>query len=113
MAVDNSGTFILPDPRKKFYWEAFWEPLWNAAAERLRSANEVLIHGYSMPMADTRARDLLFSNIEKSAAISIHCRSTSDRIAEELRSRGFTNIRPFPSVDFETWAAASEESVAK
>ena len=104
MGVDNSSTFILPDPRKKFYWESFWEPLWNAAAGRLRAANEVFIHGYSMPTADARARQLLFDNINKSAAISIHCRSVSDRIAEEFRSLQFTDVRPFPSVDFEAWA---------
>jgi hypothetical protein len=106
MGVDNSGTFILPDPRKRFYWETFWEPLWNAAAERLRGANEVFIHGYSMPTTDARARQLLLDNIEKSAAISIHCRSMSDRIAEEFRSRGFTHVRSFPSVDFEAWAVS-------
>jgi hypothetical protein len=22
MGVNNSGTFVLPDPRKQFYWEA-------------------------------------------------------------------------------------------
>ncbi len=110
MGVDNSGTFILPDPRKKFYWERFWEPLWNAAAERLRAAKEVFILGYSMPAADVRARQLLFANIEKSTVISIHCRSTSDRTAEEFRSRGFTDVRPFPSVDFEAWAASEESA---
>jgi hypothetical protein len=111
MPVDGSGTFILPDPRKKFYWERFWQPLWNDAARVLRAANEVFIHGYSMPTADARARQHLFDNIKKSAAISIHCRSTSDHIAEEFRSRGFTDVRPFPSVDFEAWAV-SEEAVA-
>jgi hypothetical protein len=62
MGVDNSGTLILPNPRKRFYWEAFWEPLWKAAAERLRDSHEVFIHGYSMPPADLRARELLFDN---------------------------------------------------
>jgi hypothetical protein len=106
MGVDNSGTFILPDSEKTFYWDSFWGPLWNAAAERIREANEVFIHGYSMPPADERARQLLFDNIEKSAAISIHCRSVSDRIAEEFRSLQFKNVRPFPSVDFEAWAVS-------
>ncbi len=58
MGVDNSGTFILPDPKKLFYWEAFWEPLWDAAGERLRVADEVFIHGYSLPASDERARQL-------------------------------------------------------
>ena len=108
MGVDNSGTFILPDPRKKFYWESFWKPLWRTAGERLRAANEVFIHGYSMPTADVRARQLLFDNIKKSACISIHCRTMSDRIAAEFRSRGFTDVRPSPSGDFETWAVSEE-----
>ena len=47
---------FLPDPKKKFYWEQFWEPLWNAASECLHEAGEVFIHGYSMPTADVRAR---------------------------------------------------------
>ena len=33
MGVNNSGTFVLPDPRKQFYWERFWQPLWGAAAD--------------------------------------------------------------------------------
>ncbi|MGA2120202.1 MAG: hypothetical protein ABSH56_36435 [Bryobacteraceae bacterium] len=44
LAVNELGTVILPDPRKKFYWGRFWEPLWIAAAKRLRQANEVFIH---------------------------------------------------------------------
>jgi hypothetical protein len=92
VAVNNSGTFILPDPQKKFYWEQFWLPLWTVAADRLRDANEVFIHGYSMPTADSHARQLLFDNINKSAAINVHCRSASDLIAEDFRSRGFNEI---------------------
>jgi hypothetical protein len=103
MGVDNSGTFILPDPHKKFYWEGFWEPLWKTAAARLREASEVYIHGYSMPSTDSRARDLLFENINKSAVINVHCRSTSDRIAAEFRSRGFKMVKAFPTIGFENW----------
>jgi len=110
MGVDTSGAFILPDPKKKFYWEAFWGPLWNAAAQRLRGADEVFIHGYSMPVADECARNLLFDNMSKRVTVNVYCRSTSDRIAEEFRGRGFTAVRSFPSVSFEAWAA--EKAVA-
>jgi hypothetical protein len=106
MGVHNSGTFILPDPRKKFFWEASWEPLWNAAAARLRAADEVFVHGYSMPPADVRARQLLFDNIGKSTPVNIHCRSGSDPIAHEFRSLGFGDVRSFPNVGFELWAQA-------
>jgi len=76
------------------------------ASARLRTANEVFILGYSMPKADARARRLLFDSIEKSAAINIHCLSMSDRVAEEFRISGFTDVRPFPSIDFAAWAAS-------
>lgn len=106
IGVDNHGTLILPDLNKMFYWERFWAPLWDDAAERLRAANEVFIHGYSMPEEDVRARELLFNNIKKSATICIHSRSSSDCIAEEFRRRRFTDVWPFPSVDFEAWAVS-------
>jgi hypothetical protein len=49
IGINNSGTFVLPDPKKQFFWERFWRPLWGAAARRLKAASEVFIHGYSMP----------------------------------------------------------------
>jgi hypothetical protein len=106
--VDESGTFILLDPKKSFHWEKFWEPLWKAAATRLRVANEVFIHGYSMPHSDVRARELIFDNIDRSCRVNIHCRKTSGSMAEEFRDRGFTDVRPFPNVDFEAWVSAEE-----
>jgi len=106
VGVDNAGTLILPDPQKKFFWEPFWSPLWGAAAQRLREAREVFIQGYSMPAADVKARELLFGNINSEAAIHIHCRSTSDRLAAEFLDRGFANVKSFPAVGFEAWAAA-------
>lgn len=102
--MNNSGTFILPDPQKTFYWERFWVPLWTAAAERLQTVSEVFIHGYSMPTADSKARELLFGNISKTAVVNVHSRSASDRIAEEFRSRGFTSVKSYPPVGFEEWA---------
>ena len=113
IGVDESGTFILPDPRKRFHWDLFWAPLWGEAALCLRAADEVWIHGYSMPPSDERARVLLFDNITKSAPINIYCRSTSHRLADEFRSRGFTDVRPFPAVDFEAWAASAKPEVQK
>jgi hypothetical protein len=105
IGVNNSGTFILPDPNKRFYWQRFWVPLWTEAAKGLRGTNEVFIHGYSMPTADSKARELLFDNVSKAAAINIHCRSMSGRIAEEFRAHGFTNVKSFPAVGFEEWAS--------
>jgi len=104
VGINNAGTLILPDPTKQFFWERFWSALWAAAAARLRDAREVFIHGYSMPAADLKARELLFANINPGAPINIHCRSTSERIVDEFRRRGFSHVKGFPSVGFETWA---------
>jgi hypothetical protein len=106
VGVNNSGTLILPNPNKLFFWERFWQPLWNSAARKLREATKVFMHGYSMPAVDLKARELLYGSINPEAAINIHCRSSSDRLAAEFRDRGFANVKPFPAVGFEAWAAA-------
>lgn len=105
MGVNNSGTFVLPDPRKQFYWKRFWQPLWGAAADRLREVAEVFIHGYSMPAADDKARELLFGNIDRDAIINIYCRSASNRLVGEFRAHGFAKVNSFPEIGFETWAS--------
>ena len=105
VGINNSGTLILPDPGKRFFWERFWSPLWNGAARSLRAASDVFIHGYSLPASDLRARELLFGNINPDATINVHCRSTSGRIADEFRSRGFTGVQAFSEIGFEAWAA--------
>lgn len=104
MPVDNTSTFILPNPTKAFYWEHLWQPLWMSAAKHLARADEVFIHGYSMPEADARGRDLLFRNVCKSARISIYCLGHSNRVADGFRGQGFTNVAAYPSVTFEKWA---------
>lgn len=108
VGINNAGTLILPDPKKQFFWERFWSPLWNAAAARLREVREVFIHGYSMPASDLKARELLFDNINPDAIINVHCRSTSNRIADEFRAWGFADVRSFPMIGFEAWAASAE-----
>jgi hypothetical protein len=104
MGVDNTSTFVLPNPNKTFYWEYLWLPLWRSAADHLRVADAVFIHGYSMPVADARGRALIFDNVSKAAQINVHCMRDSDRVAEELRGQGFTNVRAFPAIGFEAWA---------
>ena len=108
VGINNAGTLILPDPAKQFFWGRFWSPLWDGAAVRLREASEIFVHGYSMPASDLKARELLFGNINPDATINVHCRSTSVRIADEFRSRGFAKVRPFPTIGFETWAASAD-----
>jgi len=104
VAVDGS-TLILPSPNKRFSWEPLWEHLWRCAGERLRSAEEVFIHGYSMPLADDRARMLLLDNINHRSPVHVFSKGHSERVANEFSSRGFRDVRPNPTIEFETWAA--------
>ncbi len=83
----------------------FWHALWGATAERLKQASEVFIHGYSMPAADEKARELQFGNINPAAAINVYCRSMSDRVADDCRARGFGKVNAFTAIGFETWAS--------
>jgi hypothetical protein len=105
IGINNSGTFVLPDPKKQFFWERFWRPLWGAASRRLKEASEVFILGYSMPPADEKARELVFGNISPDSAINVFCRSTSERLADEFRRHGFGRVNSFPAIGFETWAS--------
>jgi len=106
-AVNNSGTLILPDTDKRFYWERLWLPLWDSAARQLRSAGEVFIHGYSLPSADARARRLLFDNVSPHAPVHIFCWGASERIAAGFRQRGFADVRPNPETGFEVWSSGN------
>lgn len=68
-----AGTFgglpaiITPTLNKRFYdrtsggieMAGFWDGLWNIAGVELASAERIVVVGYSMPLADKRARDLL------------------------------------------------------
>ena len=74
------------------------------------TSTNLFIHGYSVPSADRDARELLFDNVSKSAAVNVYSRSMSDRIAEEFRSRGFTNAKSFPTVGLEEWARPDASS---
>jgi hypothetical protein len=104
MAVDNTSTFILPNPNKTLYWKQLWVPLWQSAGKQLRSAEEVFIHGYSMPLADAHGRELIFSNVQKSAPINIFCMGDSARLTDDFAHQGFMNVRAFANVGFEAWA---------
>ena len=44
-------------------------------------------------------------NVSRAATVNVHARSTSDRIADEFRRRGYKNVKAFPAVGFEEWAS--------
>jgi hypothetical protein len=56
---------IMPALPKTFYftttygdeWKGFWDHLWNRAGRAISNADEVIVIGYSLPLADERARN--------------------------------------------------------
>lgn len=114
--VDRSGSMVLPSMKKKFYVETslnprerqeFWNSLWHQAAHALRRADRVEIIGYSLPPADSEARDLLLKNSNPRCAVSVCCGSDTDRIVGEFVASGRLHEKVSSGFrSFENWVAS-------
>ena len=108
-------SMILPGRSKQFYVETslgieqaeFWERLWSRAEEALRACGKIVVCGYSLPVADQRARELLFETPPKSASIEVVAGGDSERIASEFKSAEFSNIITFGRGHFEDWLVSA------
>jgi hypothetical protein len=104
---------IIPTRHKRFYmqtsfgreWEEFWKDLWNQAAHALKVSDEVVIIGYSMPVADQDARRLLLEQSNKKSRITVLCGGRSKSICEEFKSHGFEHATTSKSGRFEEFVA--------
>ena len=74
-------------------WKQFWDRLWTRAKRAIKSADELVIIGYSMPTVDERARALLLDTPNKAVRLSICCRHTTASLKREFRDHGFTAIQ--------------------
>jgi len=109
---------ILPTLNKDFYyktdfgneWERFWDYLWLEAEAALRAADEIVIIGYSMPLADERARTLLLCNSNRSARIVVCSHTQSQRIVGEFRQHGFTELKTPLGGTFESYLSGAADS---
>jgi hypothetical protein len=105
----------VPTSGKKFYistsfgprFEDFWDHLWSLTRERLLESDEVIICGYSLPLADRLAREIIFSSIDKNAKIEIVCGSSGLTIAQEFQESGFTQVTVAQAGHFEEWVASN------
>jgi hypothetical protein len=96
----SMGSLILPGRNKQFFvetslgreLEGFWNTLWSKAAHAVSRADRLVICGYSMPKADTRARDLLFNHTRKETLITVLCANDSPHIAREFKDAGYKNV---------------------
>ncbi len=112
----RSGCMILPSRNKKFFVstttsprerERFWSDLWGQAAQALKKAGEIVIIGYSLSKADGDARNLIFENVNRGAALVICCGSRSSEIGQEFLQAGFERDRICADFRrFEDWLAA-------
>ena len=105
------SNLIMPSLNKEFYvktsfgweWEPFWDRLWEQAADALQRTDEMVIHGYSLSAVDIRARDLILTQANRKAAVTVCCRSQSERIAKEFREKGFGSVSALGNTTFEQW----------
>lgn len=81
--------------------EQFWADLWELGIEAIRSADNIVIIGYSMPIVDAAARELLLENSGKDANISLWCGTTSADLRNEFKTHGFTQVEVGPGGRFE------------
>jgi hypothetical protein len=112
---------ILPGRNKQLYVststnrrerERFWSGLWGQAAKALQEADEIVIIGYSLPFADTQARELIFKKSNRNALLVICCGSRSNDLGSEFVQAGF--LRAHVRTDlkyFDGWVAS--ESIAE
>jgi hypothetical protein len=106
---------ILPALPKRFYfetsfgreWEEFWTALWDRAQQAIEAASEIAVIGYSLPIADKAARNLLLNTNNKSVPLAISCGSSSESIRDEFAKNGFSVVEPAPPT-FEEYLAAKE-----
>jgi hypothetical protein len=93
-------SMIMPALPKHFYfetafgqeWKSFWDHLWHRAAGAIANADELVVIGYSLPVADERARTMLLDSGNKSVRLSIYCGNATARLEQEFRENGFNGI---------------------
>lgn len=100
---------ILPTPHKNFFhqttfgreWEPFWDDIWGQAAGALCACETIVVIGYSMPVADERARDLILNRANRNAMVLVFSGSHSDSICRAFRDCGYPNVTSARSGYFE------------
>ena len=74
-------------------WNGFWNGLWQSEESAAESAGDLVVIGYSLPIADERARAMLLDSANKAARLTVCCGDDTTRLEEEFRDHGFSNIR--------------------
>jgi hypothetical protein len=113
-------SLILPGRNKQFVFDTslgpefkeFWGSLWSQAADSLEKSDRLVICGYSMPSADSRARELLLKTCDKKTQVTIVSGTQSETIADQFRIEGFRNVGADRGGHFEDWLQSQRELAA-
>lgn len=106
-------TMIMPAIPKRFCfatsdgeeWRDFWDDLWWRAECAIENADELAIIGYSLPIADERARAMLLGGANKSIRLSICCGKTTPNLEQSFRDHRFSCIEAVTPPTFEGFLA--------
>jgi hypothetical protein len=98
--ANEAPTLILPTYEKKYFvstsvgdeWSDFYESLWAQAAESLERSERIVMIGYSMPQAGTRARALLLWANNKRAEILLCCSGSNETLKRDFETHGFARV---------------------
>lgn len=98
----RAGSMVLPSRDKRYHVDTshdpherkdFWDSLFARATTALGSADEITVIGYSLPVADERARKLLLENSNGNALLTICSGSATGNIIEQFVKAGFLRHR--------------------
>jgi len=117
----SGGAFpclILPGRTKEFFYDTslgheyaeFWDHLWSQATEAVKKCEKIVLCGYSLLPVDQRARDLILRGPRKDTQIEVVSGSQSERIANDFRTSGFSNVRASESAYFGDWCKLKQAS---
>ena len=109
-------SIIMPTARKQFYnettfgreWEKFWDSLWLLAGEALSRTNEVYLIGYSVPVYDARAGNLIETRLGSGAVMTVCCRNDTTGVIESVRkllAHRNIDVRPACDNSFAGWVS--------
>jgi hypothetical protein len=106
---------ILPGRTREFFYDTslgheyapFWDHLWEQAARAVRRSDKIVLCGYSLLPVDQRACDLLLRTPRKETLIEVVSGQQPERIAQDFRNAGFSNVAAFQGCYLADWGNAN------
>jgi hypothetical protein len=111
---------IFPARSKEFYFASntgveyveFWDDLWRQADAALRSAERIVMCGYSLNAIDKRAFDLLLNAPKKGCDVIVASGGDTKEVVEKYRKAGYAGAVAADEVLFQQWVMRTSSDVA-